>query len=187
MSASTTTVTRPLSAYSLNYPGAFTSSSKSKAVEAADPPGFIDPDAVQKRQSKAKASDAVADRADPSALKMAKAWELAYSPAKSLPMNAIMLYMSGGGVQIFSMMAVGMLITGPIKGVSGMNTAFARYASPSHSLLLPKAVFILCQLAAVALGLYKCWSMGLLPTESSDWLAWREPREPLEFTPIRPW
>ncbi len=47
---------------------------------------------------------------------MAKAWELAYSPAKSLPMNAIMLYMSGSGVQIFSMMAVGMLITGPLKG-----------------------------------------------------------------------
>lgn len=53
---------------------------------------------------------------------MAKAWELAYSPAKSLPMNAIMLYMSGSGVQIFSMMAVGMLITGPLKGISSMNS-----------------------------------------------------------------
>jgi len=28
----------------------------------------------------------------------------------------------------------------------------------------------------MGLGVYKCWSMGLLPTESSDWLAWREPR-----------
>lgn len=37
-------------------------------------------------------------------------------------MNAIMLYMSGSGVQIFSMMAVGMLITGPLKGISTMNT-----------------------------------------------------------------
>lgn len=53
---------------------------------------------------------------------MAKAWELAYSPAKSLPMNAIMLYMSGSGVQIFSMMAVGMLITGPLRGISTMNS-----------------------------------------------------------------
>ncbi|KAN0063253.1 hypothetical protein ACQY0O_004417 [Thecaphora frezii] len=185
MPASASSAPRPLSAYALNYAGAFGSSSKSKAVEAANPTGFTEPEAVQKRQAKAKTSAATVDRPDPSALKMAKAWELAYSPAKSLPMNAIMLYMSGSGVQIFSMMAVGMLITGPAKGVSTMNTAFARYASPNHSLLLPKIVFILCQMAAVALGLYKCWSMGLLPTESSDWLAWREPREPLEFSPIR--
>lgn len=53
---------------------------------------------------------------------------------------------------------------------------FSRYTSPSHSLLLPKLTFIAVQLAAVALGMYKCWSMGLLPTESSDWLAWRSLR-----------
>lgn len=33
-------------------------------------------------------------------------------------------------------------------------------------------LFILCQLACTSVGLYKCWSMGLLPTEASDWLAW---------------
>lgn len=75
------------------------------------------------KQSKSKSASAVAQqRTDPAALKMAKAWELAYSPAKSLPMNAIMLYMSGSGVQIFSMMAVGMLITGPLRGISTMNS-----------------------------------------------------------------
>lgn len=36
-------------------------------------------------------------------------------------------------------------------------------------------VFVLCHLACISLGLYKCWSMGLLPTESSDWLAWYRP------------
>lgn len=131
------------------------------------------------KQSKSKSSASsttAVQRADPAALKMAKAWELAYSPAKSLPMNAIMLYMSGSGVQIFSMMAVGMLITGPLKGIASMNTAFSRFSSPGQSLLLPKLLFVLCQLAGIAVGLYKCWSMGLLPTETSDWLAWRETR-----------
>ncbi|SYW77860.1 related to EMC4 - member of a transmembrane complex required for efficient folding of proteins in the ER [Ustilago bromivora] len=110
---------QPLSAFRVNY----ASSSKSKASNMPDPIGFTDPDAVSKKQSKSKASSTAAiQRADPAALKMAKAWELAYSPAKSLPMNAIMLYMSGSGVQIFSMMAVGMLITGPIKGISTMNS-----------------------------------------------------------------
>ncbi|SPO23080.1 related to EMC4 - member of a transmembrane complex required for efficient folding of proteins in the ER [Ustilago trichophora] len=172
---------KPLSAFRVNYAG----SSKSKAQDLPDPIGFTDSDAVSKKQSKSKSASAVAQqRADPAALKMAKAWELAYSPAKSLPMNAIMLYMSGSGVQIFSMMAVGMLITGPLRGISTMNSAFDRLSSPGQSLLLPKVLFILCQLAGIVLGLYKCWSMGLLPTETSDWLAWRQPRTPLEFSPI---
>ncbi|SNX83299.1 related to EMC4 - member of a transmembrane complex required for efficient folding of proteins in the ER [Melanopsichium pennsylvanicum] len=173
---------QPLSAFRVSYAG----SSKSKAQDLPNPIGFTAPDAVSKKQSNSKSSSAVVQqRADPAALKMAKAWELAYSPAKSLPMNAIMLYMSGSGVQIFSMMAVGMLITGPLKGISTMNSAFDRLSSPGQSLLLPKILFILCQLTCIAVGVYKCWSMGLLPTETSDWLAWREPRTPLEFSPIR--
>ncbi|CDR88625.1 related to EMC4-member of a transmembrane complex required for efficient folding of proteins in the ER [Sporisorium scitamineum] len=172
---------QPLSAFRVNYAG----TSKSKASDLPDPIGFTDPDAISKKQSKSKSSSSsVAQRADPAALKMDKAWELAYSPAKSLPMNVIMLYMSGSSVQIFSMMAVGMLITSPLKGISSMNSSFDRLSSPGQSLLLPKVLFILCQLAAIALGLYKCWSMGLLPTETSDWLAWRQPRTPLEFSPI---
>lgn len=55
--------------------------------------------------------------ADVEALKSKRAWDVAIAPAKSLPMNGFMLYMSGSGVQIFSMMAVGMLLTGPIKGI----------------------------------------------------------------------
>lgn len=38
-----------------------------------------------------------------------------FSPAKSLPMQAIMLYMSGSGIQIFSMGIVWMLLTSPFK------------------------------------------------------------------------
>ncbi len=39
------------------------------------------------------------------------------SPAKSLPMQAFMLYMSGSGVQIFSMGIVWMLLTSPWSAV----------------------------------------------------------------------
>lgn len=57
-------------------------------------------------------------------------------------------------------------------------TAFAPYLTPGQPMaVLPQqALFVACQLACMGLGIYKCWSMGLLPTESSDWLAWREPR-----------
>jgi ER membrane protein complex subunit 4 len=42
-------------------------------------------------------------------LKLKKAWEVALGPAKQLPMQAIMGYMSGNSLQIFSIMMVFML------------------------------------------------------------------------------
>lgn len=42
-------------------------------------------------------------------LKLKKAWEVALGPAKQIPMQAIMGYMSGNSLQIFSIMMVFML------------------------------------------------------------------------------
>lgn len=63
------------------------------------------------------------------------------------------------------------------------DAVFAPYRSEKHSLLPQMLLFVACQLACTAIGLYKCWSMGLLPTESSDWLAWYKAPQPLEWTP----
>jgi hypothetical protein len=46
---------------------------------------------------------------------------MAISPAKQLPMQLVMVYFSGGGVQIFSMGMVAMLLATPFKAVAGMN------------------------------------------------------------------
>ncbi|KAI6125298.1 hypothetical protein EV401DRAFT_1855960, partial [Pisolithus croceorrhizus] len=111
------------------------------------------------------------------ALKEKRAWDLAISPAKSLPMQAFMLYMSGGGVQIFSMGIVFMLLLTPFKNVAGMNAAFAPFAPASsnstswNTLPLQKLVYVACNLLTLSVGLWKCRSMGLLPTGTGDWLA----------------
>jgi hypothetical protein len=55
------------------------------------------------------------------AIKEKRAWDFSTSPAKQLPMQAFMLYMSGGGVQIFSMGIVFMLLMSPFKNVLAMN------------------------------------------------------------------
>jgi ER membrane protein complex subunit 4 len=39
-----------------------------------------------------------------------------------------------------------------------------------------KAFYFLMQLAVMALGVYKVFSMGLLPTSGSDFLAWKSER-----------
>ncbi|KAK0533652.1 hypothetical protein OC842_002907 [Tilletia horrida] len=174
-------------------PAASTSALTKRDPSIPSPPGFsvlAPPSASSKSKSAAASSSNSKTLTRPtpaqhSALQQAKAWEVALAPAKSLPMNAIMLYMSGSGVQIFSMMAVGMLVTNPIKALTNVDQPFQRLTSSQHSLLLQKLTFVGCQLACIALGLYKCWSMGLLPTESSDWLAWKQPKTPLEFSPLR--
>ena len=46
--------------------------------------------------------------------------------------------------------------------------------------LIQKLVYFLGNLASVLLALYKCQSMGLLPTHASDWLAFADHKEVLE-------
>ncbi|KAJ1301672.1 hypothetical protein OPQ81_008908 [Rhizoctonia solani] len=111
------------------------------------------------------------------ALKEKRAWDMAISPAKSLPMNAFMLYMSGNSVQIFSIGILVMLLLNPLKAIANINSAFASFApknsdpSSFSTLGLQKLAFIGCNILTMALGLYKCRSMGLIPTGTGDWLA----------------
>lgn len=53
-----------------------------------------------------------------------KAWDLATSPFKQLPMNMFMLYMAGGGIHIFSIMMVAMMLWRPVKAIASVPTAF---------------------------------------------------------------
>ncbi|VDO39446.1 unnamed protein product [Haemonchus placei] len=69
-----------------------------------------------------------------------RAWDVAMAPAKSLPMNMFMMYMAGR---------------------SDQNTG---------SMIIHKLVFILGNLGAIALAIYKVHTMGLLPNTPSDWL-----------------
>jgi hypothetical protein len=131
-------------------------------------------------------------------LKLKKAWEVALAPVKQLPMTAIMMYMSGNTLQIFSIMMVGMAFKNPIMGLVATNQAFEKFESPGTkaSLLMVKAVYVAMQILALALGIWKVNGMGLLPwvplrerrrwklilyrTTRSDWLAWETARDPLE-------
>ncbi|KAH9948117.1 DUF1077-domain-containing protein [Amylocystis lapponica] len=136
------------------------------------PPGFS-----TQSSSKAPSKASAATTASYETLKSKRAWDLAVAPAKSLPMQAFMLYMSGGGVQVFSMGIVFMLLSSPFKNLASINGAFAPFApgdAPPKSLTtltLPKIAYLLCNLLTLALGLWKCRSMGLLPTGTGDWLA----------------
>ncbi|GJC78990.1 ER membrane protein complex subunit 4 [Colletotrichum liriopes] len=115
-------------------------------------------------------------------LKVKKAWEVALAPVKNLPMTAIMMYMSGNSLQIFSIMMVVMAFKNPLVGLTAVNQAFERFESETNKakMLQVKLAYIAMQFVALALAVWKVNSMGLLPTTRSDWLAWEAQREPLE-------
>eukprot|EP00842_Homolaphlyctis_polyrhiza_P004912 jgi/Hompol1/5421/HPOL_004422-RA len=125
-------------------------------------------------------------------LKLKKAWDTAFTPAKSIPMNAFMLYMTGNGIQIFSILVTVMMLFNSVNSMINVSKAFERFqissgpkktglaalaALASDPLLLPMIAFVLMQAANLGLATWKCNSMGLLPTTSSDWLAFLESKQ----------
>lgn len=93
-------------------------------------------------------------------------------------MNAIMMYMSGNTLQIFSIMMVFMLFKNPIVGLFATNEAFKKLETEGNrgQMWLVKGCYVAMQLLALGLGLWKVNGMGLLPTTRSDWLAWEGER-----------
>ncbi|EXJ81002.1 hypothetical protein A1O3_07290 [Capronia epimyces CBS 606.96] len=158
---------------------------KSKhATSIPDPPGLSASKPMTGKQAKKSqaAGRKIPTTEETETLKLKKAWEVALAPAKQLPMQAIMGYMSGNSLQIFSIMMVFMLFKNPIQAISQTNLAFSRFESPGtrSQMLGIKAVYVLMQCLLLGLGIYKVNSMGLLPTTRSDWLAWETERQPLE-------
>jgi len=98
-------------------------------------------------------------------LKVKKAWEVALAPIKGLPMTAIMMYMSGNSLQIFSIMMVFMAFKNPIMGLVGTNQAFERFQTDTNAvkIIQVKIAYVAMQLVALALGVWKVNAMGLLP------------------------
>ncbi|KGQ08304.1 putative membrane protein [Beauveria bassiana D1-5] len=144
---------------------------KSKAPGIVDPPGF-----AGSGGNKPPTHDEM------DTLKLKKAWEVALAPVKSLPMTLIMMYMSGNSLQIFSIMMVFMAFKNPIMGLANTNQAFERFQTETNSskILQTKFVYVVMQLAALGVGIWKINGMGLLPTTRSDWLMWEAQREAVE-------
>ncbi|WVQ99410.1 hypothetical protein IAU59_006543 [Kwoniella sp. CBS 9459] len=180
-----------------------------------NPPGYLAPTSSKQvsRTSTVPDADAlVAQNRKATELKLRRAWDLALSPAKSLPMQAVMLYFSGSGVQIFSLGMIFMLLTGPITAVFNIFRAFeslrpttlSSTSSPSSRrlpnvdanvktvqepsyapLAMPMLAYVASQGLVLALGLWKCSSMGILPTGSGDWLHFETRLDPPEWSAVR--
>ncbi|KAI8141197.1 hypothetical protein BJV82DRAFT_619661 [Fennellomyces sp. T-0311] len=151
----------------------------------ANPVGF-EHGALQNTKASKSAKPTAQETQNDTALKIRRAWDVAWSPAKSIPMNAFMLYMTGNGVQIFSVMITAMLFFQPAKAIMSIQQTFSRFDSKEAAaeLMVPKLVFLGLHILTMLLGVYKVNAMGLLPTTTSDWLAFLPHKQVLEYVAL---
>ncbi|KAJ9600978.1 hypothetical protein L9F63_000873, partial [Diploptera punctata] len=147
-------------------------SKQDRSSDLASPPGY--------NPSAGQVYTEVARESDPSHLIIKKSWELALGPLKQVPMNLFIMYMAGNSISIFPIMMVGMLIVRPVKALFTMQNTF-KMIEGSHA-VGQKLVYLFGNVVSVLLALYKCHSMGLLPSHTSDWLAFVEPQMRVEYS-----
>ena len=94
-----------------------------------------------------------------------------------VPMNLFIMYMSGNAISIFPIMMVIMMAVRPVKTLFSINSTFKSFDANESTFANfgQKIVYVLGNLVGIALAVYKCQSMGLLPTHASDWLAFADP------------
>lgn len=109
-----------------------------------------------------------------------RSWEVALGPIKQVPMNLFIMYMAGNSISIFPIMMVAMLIVRPVKALFTLNSTFK--VIEGGPAVRQKIIFVLGNLVNIGLAIYKFHSMGLLPSHSSDWLAFVEPPARLEYS-----
>ncbi|SCU95489.1 LADA_0G15896g1_1 [Lachancea dasiensis] len=110
---------------------------------------------------------------DVSILVIQKAWEIAFQPARSIPMNMIVSYMSGSSLQIISIMTALMFVSNPIKSIVNIRRTFKPVLGNSEAqsqVVLAMVMFVVFQIVLMGIGVHKLNSMGLIPNKRSDWL-----------------
>lgn len=133
--------------------------------DLASPPGYS--------ASNVGLNTEVSKKTDISRLITKKSWDLALAPIKQVPMNLFIMYMAGNSISIFPIMMVGMLLMRPLQAIWSTKATFKMMET--QSAILQMIVYVLGNIVNIGLALYKCHSMGLLPTYASDWLAFVEP------------
>ncbi|CAG4944350.1 unnamed protein product [Colias eurytheme] len=143
----------------------FNQKPRSQTTELPFPPGYSQSTSANYAES-SKDSDS-------NLLLIKKLWDVALGPLKQVPMNLFIMYMAGNSISIFPIMMVGMLIVRPIKALFSTQSTFKMVEGTQAA--GQKLVYIFGNIVNIFLALYKFQSMGLLPTHSSDWLAFEEP------------
>lgn len=157
---------------SLKWSLDFTKQKHERTTDNVSPPGYS--------QSAGQNGTELSKDNESSRLIIKKSWDLALGPLKQVPMNLFIMYMAGSSISIFPIMMVGMLIVRPVKALFSLNTTFKTIEGTQA--WGQKFIYLIGNVVNIILALYKCQSMGLLPTHASDWLAFIDPPTRMEYS-----
>ncbi|SCU82947.1 LAFA_0D00914g1_1 [Lachancea sp. 'fantastica'] len=141
------------------------------------PPGFKTITTTTSKTNSNKASKAD-QKNNLSELVVQKAWQIAFQPAKSIPMNMIVSYMSGTSLQIISIMTAVMFVSNPVKSIVDVRRAFRPVSGNPEAqgqVRVAMVIYVFFQVVLMAIGVHKLNSMGLIPNTRSDWLFLEQP------------
>jgi len=150
----------------------------------ASPPGFNHRLLQQANveQAVAEQSDVKSADAEQRDLVMNRmAWNVCISPWKQLPMSAFMMYMVGNQIGIWSIMMLGMQVFRVVSSFTGLKTT-SKQLEMSDNYYLQIFIWMAGQATSLAICMWRCNSMGLLPTHPSDWLTFSHPAVATEFS-----
>ncbi|CAI4442411.1 CFC_HP_G0055930.mRNA.1.CDS.1 [Saccharomyces cerevisiae] len=143
------------------------------------PPGFegnsSKGNVTRKQQDATSQTTSLAQKNQITVLQVQKAWQIALQPAKSIPMNIFMSYMSGTSLQIIPIMTALMLLSGPIKAIFSTRSAFKPVLgnkATQSQVQTAMFMYIVFQGVLMYIGYRKLNSMGLIPNAKGDWLPW---------------
>ena len=117
--------------------------SGSKALQTADKSGqagaLVNPPGFGSKMVEGEGGKDAAPQVDMKKLMQKKAMEVGQAPGKSLFMTAFMLWMSGSGIHIFSIMITASCLWSPLKAFFSVNEAFKAFEKAEGvDLTLPK-------------------------------------------------
>ncbi|KAG7694951.1 hypothetical protein KL930_001274 [Ogataea haglerorum] len=151
---------------------------KPSGKSISSPPGFDEQFYRQWKEGKVKPQGKISNKnSDLEELKYERAWDLAKSPAKSIPMNLIMMYMSPNSLQLIPVVMVLMLFVNSIKEIFQVREKFRDLElNDNQGKTFLQFLYVACCCGNMAIGVWKLNKLGLIPNRSSDWLSW----EPIE-------
>ncbi|KAI6654754.1 ER membrane protein complex subunit 4 isoform X1 [Oopsacas minuta] len=108
-----------------------------------------------------------------------QSWNAALAPMYQVPMNLLLMYMTGSTISIYGLMMVGILMYRPISALLTSKDFYKQLRGDQK--LLQMFVYLLANIVSLLLGLYKCEMLGILPIYASDWIKFGIEREVLEI------
>ena len=97
-----------------------------------------------------------------------------------LPMFLFMFWMTGSHLSVYTIMFTVQFATTPFKAIFNANQAFEPYEHKGLKLVLPKLLYIACNMVTIGLAAYKFSNMGIIPVLPSDWAGLFSPRVVME-------